>query len=179
MAGISEQGVIVWRWQVIAGLCLINGYRKGAELGVSHGRFTSYLCSAMPDMHMTAVDLWQTMPDTGAPGSETYAERPHDEVYRRFVAHCDKHFPGRVTVIRSDTVEAAQWVEDGSLDFVFIDADHTYEGCKRDICAWLPKVRKGGLISGHDYNWPSVRQAVDEFFIPSVAGDNVWFVGKS
>jgi len=129
-------------------------------------------------MQMVAVDLWQTIAKRDVEGSETYEDRPHETVYEHFVQHCKAHFPDRVKILRMDTVAAAKEIEDGSLDFVFIDADHTYEGCKADICAWLPKVRDGGLVSGHDYNWPSVKQAVDEFFIPTLARDNVWFVFK-
>ena len=133
----------------------------------------------MPGMRMIAVDLWQTIEKRDVEGSETYEKRPHEKVLANFIRHTQEHFPDRVTIHRMDTVEAARHVPDGTLDFVFIDADHTYEGCKRDIEAWLPKVRSGGMISGHDYNWPSVRQAVDEAF-PTVglASDNVWYVGK-
>jgi predicted O-methyltransferase YrrM len=72
------------------------------------------------------------------------------------------------------------------LDFVFIDADHSYEGCKADIEAWFPKVKPGGLLSGHDYDNPDfpefgVKRAVDEFAARhghSVElGDNLtWFI---
>lgn len=57
--------------------------------------------------------------------------------------------------------------EDESIDFLFIDGDHRYEGIKKDLQLWFPKVKKGGVISGHDYNEPScgVRQAVDEYFV--------------
>ena len=63
------------------------------------------------------------------------------------------------------SMEAVKKIEDGSLDLVFIDADHRYEAVKEDIIAWLPKIRKGGIISGHDYDYPRYRgvtEAVDE-----------------
>lgn len=171
----------IWRWEIIAGLCLLNGWRKGAELGVSHGRFTAFVCGVLQDASMIAVDLWQEIPARDVPGSETYADRPHEAVYRNFVAHCDKYLKGRVMIYREDTAEAARHVDDGALDYVFIDADHTYEGCKRDIAAWAPKVRKGGLIAGHDYNerWPGVVQAVNERFERvTLMPDSVWAVRK-
>jgi Methyltransferase domain len=76
-----------------------------------------------------------------------------------------------------DSKEAAAYVPDGSLDFVFIDADHSYEGCKADIQAWLPKLKPSGFISGHDYDntdFPcfGVKQAVDEIFGPPETGAN-------
>jgi predicted O-methyltransferase YrrM len=69
-------------------------------------------------------------------------------------------FNGRFKLIRSDSAAGASQVEDGSLDFVFIDADHSEKCASADIKAWLPKVKKGGLLCGHDYNWDPVRDAV-------------------
>jgi SAM-dependent methyltransferase len=63
--------------------------------------------------------------------------------------------------------DAAEKYTDGSLDFVYIDADHHYAAVKRDITAWLPKVRPGGIIAGHDFcNFPDfgVIKAVLERF---------------
>jgi len=70
-----------------------------------------------------------------------------------------------VSVNRMSTDEALKIVADHSLDLCFIDADHSYEGVKNDLNNWEPKVKRGGIISGHDYNgmaWPGVKQAVDE-----------------
>lgn len=166
---------ITRRWHVVAGLCLLNGYRRGAELGVSHGRFTSFLCAAMYDMQMIAVDLWREQPGNTAEGSETYVGWNHEAAYENFISVCREYYPGRVDIRRMSTVDAAASVPDGSLDFIFIDADHSYEGCKADIEAWRPKVRKGGMVTGHDLNWPPVAKAVTEAFGPvQVLRDNVW-----
>jgi len=65
--------------------------------------------------------------------------------------------------IRMTSVEAAKLYSDKSLDFVYIDADHEYEAIKADITAWLPKVKIGGIIAGHDYPaWEGVVRAVEE-----------------
>lgn len=165
----------IMRWHIIAGLCLIHGFRNGAELGVSQGRFTMFLCAAMHDMKMFCADMWTEQPNNP---SEQYIGWKHDENYEKFKAIAENYFPGRISINRMDSVEAATLVEDESLDFVFIDADHSYEGCKRDIEAWSPKVRKGGMISGHDYHqvkWPGVVQAVNEAFDKKfIANDMVW-----
>lgn len=57
----------------------------------------------------------------------------------------------RRRIIRAESVDAAGMIGDASLDFAFIDADHSYEGCAADIRAWLPKIKPGGWIGGHDY----------------------------
>ena len=177
MKGPDQEKSRIMRWHIVGGLCLQSGFRKGAEVGVSQGRFTMYLCCIMHDMEMIAVDRWEEEP--GHP--EGWIGWDHEGNYQRFKKNCDEYFPGRVNIIRADSVAAATQVEDGSLDFVFIDADHTYEGCLGDIDAWAPKVRKGGMISGHDYNpkWPGVIQAVNERFPGAVVShDSVWIKFK-
>ena len=69
-----------------------------------------------------------------------------------------------LNVIRKPSTEAAKTFEDGSLDFVFIDACHEYQDVKDDIESWIDKIKPGGVIAGHDYLHPDVKQAVDEFF---------------
>lgn len=91
-------------------------------------------------------------------------------------------------MLRSDSAAAAAMVLAGSLDFVFVDADHTYNGCKRDIDAWVSRLKPGGLLCGHDYDRPDlpnvkwgVKQAVDEFaaehgLTVELGGDHTWFI---
>ena len=57
---------------------------------------------------------------------------------------------------------AAATYQDGSLDFVFIDGQHTYEAVCEDIDAWLSKVKPGGVLAGHDHRYPPVAKAVAE-----------------
>lgn len=72
-----------------------------------------------------------------------------------------------IIYIQSQSSIVADNFEDKVLDFVFIDATHEYEGISEDIKCWLPKVRSGGILAGHDYHatdWPGVVRAVDEAF---------------
>ena len=86
-----------------------------------------------------------------------------------------------VNPIRLPSTEASNLYADNSLDFVFIDAIHTYKCVKDDIKHWYPKVKKGGILAGHDYcsDWPSVVQAVDEFILKhnyslEINSENCW-----
>jgi predicted O-methyltransferase YrrM len=64
------------------------------------------------------------------------------------------------TIVKADSVQAASVWPDGHFDFVYIDGDHSEAAVIADLMAWGPKVRKGGVLSGHDWNLPEVRSAV-------------------
>jgi hypothetical protein len=71
---------------------------------------------------------------------------------------------------------AANWPS--MVDFIFLDADHEYEGLKADIQAWTPYLRDGGIVCGHDYSehFPGVKQAVSECFDYYDVAGNMWWV---
>lgn len=73
---------------------------------------------------------------------------------------------GIVNLIKDTSLNAVNKYENESIDFCFIDGSHEYEDVKADIIAYLPKIKKGGIIAGHDYSpdWPGVVKAVDEIF---------------
>ncbi len=89
----------------------------------------------------------------------------NNTLYDEFITNIEpvKHI---VTPVKMPSVEAAKLYEDKSLFFVFIDGSHLYEAVKEDILAWLPKVKSGGFIGGHDIDqieeFNGVRKAVDE-----------------
>jgi hypothetical protein len=78
------------------------------------------------------------------------------------------------------SLDAVSRFGDHSLDFVFIDASHEYEDVKADIIAWIPKIKPGGVLAGHDYYiddfdyYPGVKQAVNEEFSEFEAKYNCW-----
>jgi hypothetical protein len=170
----------MWRWEQVGNW--LAEPKLGAELGVKEGKFTAHMLERFPRLHMVAVDLWQAKPPSDQPGFETYAEWNFDQIEAEF---CDRiaSFRDRVTVCRCDTVRAAGLYDDGAFDFVFIDAEHTHRGVAADIAAWLPKVKAGGILSGHDYqpNFPGVQAAVDDFIartgkILQIGDNDCWAV---
>ena len=141
------------------------------ELGSWKGHSTRYLGKLLKKRNVIiyAIDLFE----------DTY--KNYNDIEKKYL---DKIFEyntrglNNIKSIKSISWEAAVKFNDASVDFVFIDADHEYESVKKDIAAWLPKVKKGGIISGHDYFNPcGVKQAVDEIFNNSVEFyDKCWFV---
>lgn len=65
---------------------------------------------------------------------------------------------------KMSSVEYNKTIKDESLDFVYIDGNHQYSSVLEDIKIWYPKIKNGGILAGHDYNWDSVKRAIFDFF---------------
>jgi predicted O-methyltransferase YrrM len=137
-------------------------WTKGAELGVDKGLLFDRLLTDHPTLELIGVDI---------------CPLPHRLARCRAI---EAQHKDRAALLVMWTNEAAAVVEDGSLDFVFIDADHSYSAVMQDIAHWRPKVRKGGWIGGHDYNakWPGVVSAVDLAFpkVKTYQPGSIWGV---
>jgi predicted O-methyltransferase YrrM len=82
-----------------------------------------------------------------------------------------------VELIASDSAAAAERFAPHAVDFAFIDADHSYDAVKRDIAAWRPRIKPGGILAGHDRMRSSVAQAVIEVFGSyRTSGPEAWWV---
>jgi len=75
----------------------------------------------------------------------------------------------QLRVMSQSSVEASMPFADASLDFVFIDAAHDFESVRDDIAAWLPKVKPGGVLAGHDFGEEGVMRAVIQAKLPGLA----------
>lgn len=149
-----------------------NQWRKGAELGTGEGKTAAQLLSKCLQLHLTTIDLWEGQPDSRGPENWTHwPHRIHENAARARLSG----FSRRVKIIKGWTVEAAARIEDRTLDFVFIDADHSEDAVRADIAAWTPKIKAGGYLLGHDASWPGVKAAIDDL-CPGywIAPDNVW-----
>jgi predicted O-methyltransferase YrrM len=135
-----------------------NKLKKGAELGTYMGGTTFFLLDNEPDLVLHTVDIFDIQPD-----HPDYKKPSYDftERYPEFLEKAKK-YGDRLIVHKGWTHEVAKKIPDASLDFVLIDADHRYEGCKRDILLWRSKIRPGGLLMGHDIQEPGVRKATSE-----------------
>lgn len=176
----SQHWSVLEAW--IAELGLESGV--GAEIGVMRGWNTFHQLNRYPNLSMIMVDQWKVIPDTGEEGWDNLAHIDQ-EFQAWYVKKRAGKFNGRATVIHADSVEAALQVDDASLDFIFIDADHTYRGCTGDIKAWVPKLKPAGWVMGHDCDRKEVRQALDELLPgwgtppPSRECDKTWRISRA
>jgi hypothetical protein len=153
-------------------------YKIGAEIGIAGGEHIKYLLKNTKIKKIYGIDpfdinLWNVPVNIDI-----------EKHYNGVVSKLKRH-KGRVEIIRKMSVEGAKDFEDESLDFVFIDAGHGYEDVRDDIEAWLPKVKKTGIIMGHDWDagYNGVEQAVRERFgydypIANSGPSHVWYVTK-
>lgn len=145
------------------------GRLAGAEIGVFTGELSSRLL-LRDGLTLYMVDSWRGGGADYLEKDDFHASLTDEQQRNCMVAAIDATVfaKGRATIMATDSVTAASIIQDRTLDFVFIDADHSYGGCARDIGLWYPKLKTGGLLSGHDYAHPEfptwgVKSAVDEW----------------
>lgn len=147
---------------------------KIAEIGSWKGRSSCALLTGNKDGEVYCIDTWQGSDDVR---DDTNWMAKKEDVFEIFKENT-KQFPN-LRISRRRGSQAANAFPNGYFDIVFIDAGHTYEEVKEDIENWLPKVKKGGVLCGHDYieSWMGVIKAVDESFDePHDVIDSIWVI---
>ncbi len=138
---------------ILEGLNLLHR-QTGVEVGVLDGGTSLFLLQSFPLLRLVSVDSYRIYNEYDAPRLREAEARAAQRL---------SGFGDRSIRVKEDSVTASKLLSDNSFDFVFIDADHTYEAVTQDIAAWYSKVRPGGLFCGHDYCWEGVGLAVNEF----------------
>jgi predicted O-methyltransferase YrrM len=132
------------------------------EVGAWKGKSASFMAVEIANgskkIKFDCVDTWEGTVEDGHDVDE-YVK--NGTLYEHFLSNM-KPVEGYYSAIRSSSVDAADLYKDNSLDFVFIDAAHDYENVKKDIAAWIQKVKIGGILGGHDIFHPPVANAVSE-----------------
>lgn len=124
------------------------GYTYGAEIGVERGRNSLRLLDRIPNLKLILVDPWK--------GYESRSDEAIEGRYQRAYKRLQDR---NVVWMRMASMQAVAQIKDKSLDFVYIDGAHDFDNIIMDLVHWVPKVRKDGTISGHDY-FHSVRNGV-------------------
>lgn len=142
------------------------------EVGCWKGRSAAFLGveihNSEKNIKLDCVDTWMGSDEhfvVGGPCYEPMLVKNTEWLYNEFINNT-KILNHIITPIRDFSVNAANLYEDNSLDFVYIDASHDYENVINDLKAWLPKIKVGGYIGGHDFSdaWIGVKNAVIDFF---------------
>jgi hypothetical protein len=201
VCGIAEAPRPTMNWQLIHGwmdfpmvydeaVAFAPGGAIFVEVGCWLGRSTAYLAQRIKEsgksITLYAVDNWQ--------GGDEDENRTNGDARRSAVAKavgndperllylfvrnmCECGFSGAYSALVLDSVLAAGRFKDRSLQFVFVDADHTEQRVYADLCAWWPKVAPGGTMAGHDFNETGPNAAVCRFALENrlwLYGNGVW-----
>lgn len=120
------------------------GFTKGVELGTEQGVYAEILTKAHPELNLICVDAWQAY--------RGYRDHVSQEKLDGFFEATQARLQGTQTrFVRAFSMEAVKQFADHSLDFVYIDANHELPFVMHDIIEWSKKVRRGGIVAGHDY----------------------------
>jgi hypothetical protein len=154
--------------------------QRGAEIGVFEASTSVHLLTSFSSLQLLCVDPFVE-----------YSAHEEDKTAEKMSA-CESKarsrlaaFGSRATIIKNFSVQASKSVDSDSLDFVFIDAIHSFDAVTEDLHAWYRTVRPGGLVAGHDFSWPGVKEALEKFIEPlgkaafySPSTSDVWFFVK-
>ena len=152
---ILESGLINQRTQLNL---FIDSDSSIAEIGVKEGDFFRFLIQNNPRL-VYAIDCW----DLFNKPSQDDANEGHEkfkQIYDEFVLNFSQP---NVKIIKDFSPQCAINVEDNSLDFIYIDGDHTYDAVSQDISAWWSKAKVGAIFAGHDYAECSIEENAIEF----------------
>ena len=126
------------------------------EIGVRHGANFDLMTRHNPKLAV-AVDIWRN-DGVMAHNDGAYLQEELDKQYLDFKKGIgNKPF---VKIYREYSHNAVKRFPDNYFDFIYIDADHTYQSCLQDIKGWYSKVKKGGVLAGDDYREAKVKTGV-------------------
>ena len=137
------------------------GFKVGCEVGVQRGRNAWVMLQNIPDLKLYLVEPYADHPSNKRKWGEKNHAKFKKQAHKRLINY-------NVEWLEGFSEQVVDRVPDNSLDFVYIDGEHTYDFFMVDNILWKRKVRKGGIISGHDYEYwkphqPKVSRAVNDY----------------
>lgn len=140
-----------------------KGFKVGVEIGTDRGGYAKDICERYPEFELYTCDPYKPYTE----GNETKTQEDMDK-FKEEARELLSKYPNCTFLPGETSKQVAEVFDDNSIDFVFIDGNHEYEGVREDLELWYPKVKSGGIVSGHDYvEKPDLKygviQAVNEF----------------
>jgi len=144
------------------------GATEIVEIGVAYGYHAEYLLDRHRKISYIGVDPYRDGYDpndsfsTDVKSMFKGTSNFMDLLYICVARNLERHM-GRATLVRRTSEDASRIFRDKQLDIVYIDGDHRPESVARDVRAWLPKIRPGGILCGDDFNWPGTPEVLQKF----------------
>lgn len=132
----------------------------GCELGTSYGFNLVYFLENLDNISKVyAIDPYMSY-DDGPSG--VVPQVIMDKVKSLFLINVEPH-KDKLIFLNEMSDTAHHSIPNGSLDYIFIDGDHSYQAVYKDVRNYFDKVKTGGIFAGHDFSWEGVTRAVNEF----------------
>lgn len=153
------------RWDFLSDFINKNNYKLLVEIGTAQGNNANRVLNKVKDddFKLHTIDPYDVYDDFSFDEKNNKTVQNTNELKAKEVlqSEIDK---GRCTMIKKYSGEASKSYEDGEVDIVFIDGNHSYKYVREDFELFLPKVKPGGILCGHDYGdpaWQGVTNAVN------------------
>lgn len=164
-----------------AALDRISGPATFVEVGSWLGKSTAYMAEEIKrrykQVKFFAVDTWQG--SVNEPDLLRMVAEAGGDLFPQWQKNMSRAgVLDFVTPMQMTSLAAASQFTDSSLDFCFIDGDHSYAAVRDDIAAWRPKMKPAGMLAGHDYDQADVRRAVDESGLSVSTHGRCWVAAK-
>jgi predicted O-methyltransferase YrrM len=134
-----------------------NNFQVMIEVGIDTGKTTFHLLDTIPNLTIYAVDT---------------------DISKFYTTSVKEKYGDRLVPIQGYSFQVVDQFADNFADIIFIDADHSYESVKKDILKYTPKLKKDGLLTGHDIDYPGVNKAVKELIKEFDVGPNFVWIKK-
>lgn len=165
----------------LPGFFVEMGFKRGAEIGVYKGEYTKKFCEV--GLTMFGVDPWKAF---YGQGRTQQVQKRQDFIFEHAKRVLGDYLNKDCTLIRKDSMDAVHSFMDEALDFVYIDGDHEFAHVAADIVAWAKKVKKGGIVAGHDYfstnpkaqNVVCQVKPVIDAYVKAYQIPNLWIFGR-
>jgi hypothetical protein len=167
-------------------LAAADGLKDGdiaVEIGAWRGASTCFLAERLKELGKSVVfyvvDTWRGSPDE--PDQMGAIAESSVSLYEQFYGNMERAgVIDSILPLRMDSEMASRIATDSSVQFLFLDGDHSAAAVRQDLEAWFPKMRVGSVMSGHDYWQDQVRLQVDAFFaakgLPVERNGQCWWV---
>ena len=169
IAEYKEQGK--WPFSYITGKGLVSVVDKlsdnlgrkvvGLEIGICKGENIVHFLEQTDKIEkIYCVDPYLPYMDWVGPATQEDVDEHFRITLENFKPHTD-----RIKMYKALSADIVNDFPDEFFDYIFIDGDHSYEGVKRDLEMYYPKIKKGGICAGHDFNLDEVRKAIAGFLL--------------
>lgn len=148
-----------------------------AEIGLGGGDNALKMLKTLPYARFVFVDSYDVNNPTFQFDKHIFSNEERDEFISK-VKEKLSPYNDRVQIVIKDSMQASEDFPDGHFDYIYIDAEHDKLSVLKDLMAWFPKLKRGGIISGHDCTVEGVKAAVNEFLQKTEFFMDDWMMKK-